>query len=518
MVRRDLLLLLSFLFFLSFGTISQAGAPPSETNNAPLLTVSGYEYPINDAINQGKLQHLYVNENHNNKSVKPGGSVSGIAAFPYGEKMLLVATVNTDKLGGDCATGIRWSFMKTGKSSYGGKPGIEVSIIKGAGVPDNQVPTSADQIVTKLGVGPVYPPLPQTVYGLKPNSGEPVDEIKINSNQSWVIIRSFEPGVSKVLVSVVTGGNVVSPEIEYAVNWIGKYPILCQKQKLQVNVVEAADNLDPYIFHTAEDHCINYKIDVIDVSDYYQNPNASCVLPLLYPDICYRLRFRIDPLQQSNPPWPDAYWVGWGKCDTACCDSHYAKRLEAKYNGGYYVQREIDSVNVIVPTKNGAKPGATQSFNAYVAFATYNPDPHFFYFEAKERSVDASVAYSGTSCKFCKRSIPSYYSDINDESTTIEYRPKETIGGLEVTWDPSSSPDGPDYPVHLRNTGGRIYEIFGESPDGARWYITNYLDAGADIWIDAEHGDWIYYHTISNENTDSCREPVIAKQKKVRVQ
>jgi len=493
---------------------AQAPVTPVNTD-MPLLVVSGYEYPILDAILEGKLQHLYYDEDQNNQTTYPGGPIGHLAAFPYGEKMLLVATVNTQALGADCVTGIRWSFMETGRRTYGGKFGVEVSIIKGAGVGEDKIPTASDQIITQLGVGPTYPPLPQTVVGFKVGSSEPVDEIKIASNQSWVIVRSFEPGVSKVLVSVVSGKNTVTPEVEYAVNWIGKYSPLCQRQRLQVNVVEAAKTPDPYIFQTAEDQCLGYKTTVTDVSDYYQNPTAACVRPLLYPDIHYRLRFRIDPLQQSNPPWPDAYWVDWGLCDSACCGSHHDRRLDAKYGIGTYVQRTTTRLEFITPTVNGATPGATQSFDASAVFAPYDPDPKFFYFDAKERSVDASLAYYGNSGYIY---VPENYRDINDESITIEYQPNEVIGGLEITWDPINSPQGYAAPVCLKNTGGRIYEIFGESPVGLRWHILKYLKAGAVVWVDADHGDWIYYHTISNNNSGTCCEPVIAKQRKARVQ
>ena len=473
-------------------------------SKAPLIVVSGYEYPYQKAVAVGKLQHLYINHNHDNKTVPPGGSVANIAAFPYGEKMLLVATVNTDVV--KDATGIRWSFMETARKYYGGKPGVEVSVIKAAGVPDNQIHSSADQIVTQLGVTPVYPPLPQVVKGLKVTSGEPVDKIDIASNQSWIIVRSFEPGVSKVLVSVVTGKNVVTPEVEYAVNWIGKYKPLCNHWKLEVNVVDTSP--DPYVFRTSEDQFINYKITVEDKTDYYQNPAG--VLPILYADIPFTLRFRVDPLQQGSD-WPDAYWVDWGTADTTIALKHYTNRSVAKYAHTTYEQRVVYKHGVLTPTVNGAKPEAALSYNAYLVFYPYNPDPHFYYYHAKERSVEAAVAYShqiGGS-----RS----YWDINDESTTIEYQPNENMGGLQVTWDIQNSPD-PSRPVHLVNTGGRIYEIFGESPGGGKWLILAYLDAGSDAWVQADHGDWINYHTITNNNTDSCREPVIAKQIKVRVQ
>jgi len=172
---------------------------------------------------------------------------------------------------------------------------------------------------------------------------------------------------------------------------------------------------------------------------------------------------------------------------------------------------------VITPTDNGAQPGASQTHEAYVVFCTciMHP-PTFFYFEAWQRSVDASVAYSGTSCKPCKKNIPSKYQHITDESTTIEYQPDETIGGLAVTWDPQGAPN-PDRPVHLVNTGGMIYEIFGEHPNGQRWFILKFLAAGANAYVSAQRGDWIYYHTIS-ENNVSGAPPIIAEQRKVRVQ
>ena len=491
------------------------------------LVVSAYEYPIKKALRDSCLQHLRVIPKHNNKTIKPNSGMTNIATFPYGEKLLLVATIDSEFMAKASVKGIKWSFMRKGKMSYGGYPAVEVSIVKGAGVPENQIAVSADQITTKLGVTPVYPPLPHTVIGLKEGSGEPVDKIDIKPNQSWVIIRSFEPGISKVLVSVVTEDNTVSPEVEYAVHWVGKYPNICQKQVLEVNVVEAPSSSDPFVFTTAIDQYINYVITVKDVSPYYQNPTAPSILPLLYPDIPYTLRFRIDPLQQVQPwdkillpsgdyeikPWADAYWVSWGECNDEIRDSLYELRLDAKYSGSKLERRVVYKNLVITPTKNGGEPPAQQTFNAYVVFRGYNPDPHFYYFKARERSVDASVAYSGSSCSKTKS-----YKNINDESTTIEYQPNENLGGLEVKWDPAGSPYGMNAPVKLTNTGGRIYEIFGETPSGMRWSIAPYLDAGTSIYIQANKGDWIYYHTISNNNTDKCREPVIAKQRKVRVQ
>ncbi len=505
-----------FLLILVLSTVHLLSAQP--------LVVSAYEYDCSQAHFEGKLQNLYVDIDHNNMTVQPGCSwlsLSKITAFPYGEKLLLVVTVDPS-VDLSCVTGIRWSFMENSRRTYGGKYGVEVSIIKGAGVAESQIPASADQIITKLGVGPVYPPLPQAVYGLLPNSGEPVDEIAIKANQSWVIVRAFEPGVSKVLVSTATGKNVVSPEIEYAVNWTAKCSPLKQKQDLQVNVVEHTSSSDPFTFSNATHQFINYSIEVKDISDYYQNPTASCVPPILYPPIDYNLRFRIDPLQNplGGTSWPDAYWVDWGLCSNTIRDNHYFNRLNWELNGLVpppptpYLQRTVWQYKTIIPTVNGAKPGKVQKDSTYVVFKAYNDinGTLFYYYRAKERSVDASLDYWGNSFSdSIATSFPGWYRDINDESTTIEYQPDEKLGGLEVTWNNSAA--------SLRNQGGTIYVIYAENSAGTlKWLINPYLTAGTISAPGVTHGDWIYYQTITNNNTGSGHQPVIARQVKVRVQ
>jgi len=513
-----LILVLSTVQFLS---ADEAVKATSMLTGEPLI-VSAYEYDCSQAHFEGKLQDLYVDIDHNNMTVQPGCSwlsLSKITAFPYGEKLLLVVTVDPS-VDISCITGIRWSFMENSRRTYGGKSGVEVSIIKGAGVPENQIPASADQIITKLGVGPVYPPLPQSVYGLLPNSGEPVDEITIKSNQSWVIVRAFEPGVSKVLVSAATGKNVVSPEIEYAVNWTAKCKPLKQKQDLQVNVVEHTSSSDPFTFSNATHQFINYSIEVKDISDYYQNPTASCVPPILYPPIDYNLRFRIDPLQNplGGTPWHDAYWVDWGLCSNTIRDNHYFNRLNWELSGlstpSPYSQTAVWQYKTIIPTINGADPGKIQTDSAYVVFKAYNDinGDLFYYYRAKERSVDASVDYWGDSYSDSVAiSFPGLYRDINDESTTIEYGPAELIGGLQVTWNGGVAT--------LTNQGGTIYVIYAEDKTGnPKWLINPYLTAGSIPAPGVTHGDWIYYQTITNNNTGSGHQPVIARQVKVRVQ
>ena len=510
-------ILVGIVFLFAAATLVFAGAPEEGDSNQETLVIEAYEYPINAAVREGKLQHLEVIDDHTNQSAGPGRGISNLARFPYGNnKLLIVATLNKGKLK-ENITGLRWSFIKDSHFRYGGKYGTEINIIEAAGVSEGEISSNDNQIVTTFGDGPVYPPLPQSVHGLRNGSAEPMDEIKIGENQTWVLIRASEPGVTRVLVSAVTGRNVVSPEREFAVNWIRPYRDLCQKQKLQVNVIEAEGTDDPYVFDNSLDQGLNYKITVTDVSDYYQNPEA--VDPLLYPEIPYKLRFRIDPLQQSSPAWPDAYDVGWGMANGDAVINHMEERLTAELRGRSYGDRDIDRKEELLPTDNGAAPGAEEDFEAFVIFQPYDPDPYFTYYLAKERSVEAAVAYSGSSCKDNDYSIPGYYSDINDESITLEYQPGETIGGLQVTWNPADAPDGADEPVHLVNTGGRIYQIYGQDGSGGgKWYILTNLDAGDDVWIDADRGDWIYYHTISNNNTGNGREPVIAHQKKVRVQ
>lgn len=507
----------------------------SQYYNYGKMLVSAYEYPEYELC--GKLRRLRIVPEHNNQTIKPTGysvnvkynpcsrtnSYSGcsarIAEFPVEREMLLVVTIDDSKINLQNAK-VRWSFLKPTGISYcnNSERAVGVDIIKGAGVPEEAAQLCTDQIITNFGDGPVYPMLPQTVLNLCDCSGAPVDEVQIAPNQSWVIIRGFEPGISKVFVNLVNTANYNFPQVEYSVRWVKPIPPLVPDTKLRINITEDAQTPDPFIFVDQQDQLIVYKIEVSDETDYYQNPNVAGILPIIY-EVKYDLRFRRDPLQDDPTCFRDAYKLS----------------IDTPLNPA------VEHLNRLVYEccKNAAMPGAEpliQSFTqctqgptvynhtGYLVFKAHQPtvpysnwgDDH--YFEAKSKSVDLSIRYTNCTNNRCA----DRWDQITDEATTIEFDPKDPfISGLEVYYNADGS-------VRLTNTGaGPVYEIYLEKKDGRKNAITSVLAGGANLTVSEgigrpycnnlriERGDWIYYLVYSRDNIDK---PVVAKQRKVRVQ
>jgi len=478
--------------------------------NTPKMIVSAYEYP--DWERCGKLHCMEIVPNHNNRSVINGASYSSIARYSYGNELLIVATVNGEKLDISKAK-VRWTIHEP--SGYYGK-GVRPSFIKAAGVPESDVQLSTDQVITAFGDGPVYVHIPQGVVGLRECTGDPICPIEIGKNQSWIIIYSPAPGLTNFLVNLVQPGNVNYPQVDYSVRWGNKIPDLEQCVDLKVNVTEAPANPDPHVFNSSVDQVLKWKIEVEDVSDYYINPTAPGILPILYPIIEYDLRFRRDPLQWDPKNWADVYNVTIDQ--TLDANAEYGRRLnwECKHNA------PIPSAGPAYLYNQELKPGTATTFTGYTAFKAHQSlvpnsawgDDHYYY--AVQRSVDASLRYE-TCCKYGGNA----WHNITDESISLEFEPgpDATISGLEVTWLSGGR-------VQLKNTGSApVYEIHLQKSSGIKRGITPFLAAGAVKIVDEadgeriQKGDWIWYLVYSTNNTEpSSRAPVVARQKKVRVQ
>jgi len=480
--------------------------------NTPKMIVSAYEYPKCERC--GKLHCMEIVSNHNNKSLVNKDPVSTIATYPYGNELLLVATLNNEKLDISNAK-VRWTIHEP--SGYYGKD-VRPSFIKAAGVPEGNVQLSTDQVITSFGDGPVYVQIPQGIKWLRECSGDPICPIEIAGNQTWVLVYSPSPGLTNFLVNLVQPGNVNYPKVDYSVKWTDKIPNLQQCVDLEVNVTEDVSNPDPHVFSSSIDQVLKWKIDIKDVTDYYKNPNVPGVLPILYPIIDYDLRFRRDPLQWDAKNWADVYKVTIDSTINAATEYDRRLKWECKYNKG------IPSAKPAILSGLKLEPESSKTFMGYTAFkahqsvipSKYWGDDH--YYKAVQRSVDASLCYA--SC--CKSKGVKAWHNITDESISIEFEPgaDATISGLEVTWITGGQ-------IQLKNTGSApVYEIFLEKASGTvKRGIKAFLPAGgievisiADD-VNIEKGDWIWYLVYSTNNTEPCcSAPVVARQKKVRVQ
>lgn len=480
--------------------------------NTPKMIVSAYEYPRWERC--GKLHCMEIVSRHNNKSFVNKDPVSTIATYPYGNELLLVATLNNEKLDISNAK-VRWTIHEP--SGYYGKD-VRPSFIKAAGVLEGDAQLSTDQVVTSFGDGPVYVQIPQSIKGLRECSGDPVCPIEIAQNQSWIIVYSPSPGLTNFLVNLVQPGNVIYPKVDYSVKWTEKIPNIQQCVDLEVNIVEDIANPDPHVFESSVDQVLKWKIDVKDVTDYYKNPNVPGILPILYPIIDYDLRFRRDPLQWDTNKWVDVYKITID--NTINSTTEYDRRLkwECRNNRG------IPSANPVILYNQKLMPEASKTFAGYTAFkahqsvmpSKYWGDDH--YYKALQKSVDISLCYSNC----CKANGVKGWHNISDESISIEFEPgiDATISGLEVTWITGGQ-------VQLKNTGSApVYEIFLEKASGKiKRGIKAFLPAGGIELVNnadganIEKGDWIWYLVYSTNNTEPCcGPPVVARQKKVRVQ
>ena len=455
----------------------------------------------------------------------------GIAEFPMERELLLVVTVDNEKLDLSKAK-IRWSFMDPTGDKYCNykEKGVPVSIIKGAGVAEGAAQLSDDQIITTFGDGPVYPMLPQTVDYLCDCSGAPVDKIDIYKNQSWVIVRGFEPGISKVFVNLVHEQNYNFPEMEYAVRWTRPLPPVHPDFDLRINITEdKPDQNDPYIFNDQVDQLVKWKITVNDETDYYVNPTDPGILPIIY-QVDYDLRFRRDPIQWDSPKnWDDAYAL-FLDTEVPDPDEWHMNRLIWETSH----KRAMHGADPVLCSYSQCTdtPGAVFEHNAYTMFKAHesthgcvmNPrwgEDH--YWQAKQKAVDLSIKYIDCEYNRCRTK----WNHITDESITLEYQPGDAdqISGLEVEFIGGATVNE----VHLTNTGaGNVYEIYLEKANGRKGAITHVLHGGDDItvWyaytvdgpIVIEKGDWIWYYVYSTSNMPPAGPPVVAQQKRVRVQ
>ncbi len=463
----------------------------------------------------------------------------GIAQFPVEREMLLVVTLDhTIPLSG---AKVRWTFMdpKGARYGYGKEKAVSVDIIKGAGVPEVAAQLSRDQIITEFGKGPVYPQLPQTVDALGPKSGAPVDKIEIAPNQSWVLVRGFESGVSKVFVTIVHPQNYTFPGMEYAIRWVKPIPPVHPDFNLRVNITEARpEQTDPYVFNTQQDQRIKWKIAVVDETDYYINPADNGIIPIEYA-VNYDLRLRRDPIQwDSSRNWNDCYALFLDPQTEPDPAAFHMNRLiyECKY------QKAIPAAEPVVInyTQFVTASGNTFAHTGYSIFkahqSTHNANGGYnknwgdvCYWLAQQKAVDVSLRYVECDTFRCGNR----WNHISDESITLEFKPGDEIGisGLQVEYL-GTTKDGYQQ-VQLTNTGSDpVYEVYLEKPDGRKRAIAHMIpgqDAGAaasiTIWeaygmnakenLPIQRGDWIWYYVYS---IDNVARPVVAQQKRVRVQ
>jgi len=200
--------------------------------NTPKMIVSAYEYP--KWVLCGKLHCMEIVPSHNNRSLVNKDPSSTIATYPFGNELLLVATLNNEKLDISNAK-VRWTIHEP--SGYYGKD-VRPSFIKAAGVLEGDAQLSTDQVITSFGDGPVYIQIPQGIKGLRECSGDPVCPIEIAPNQSWVIVYSPSPGLTNFLVNLVQPGNVNYPMVDYTVQWVNKIPDIEQCVDLEVETSE----------------------------------------------------------------------------------------------------------------------------------------------------------------------------------------------------------------------------------------------------------------------------------------
>ncbi len=466
----------------------------------------------------------------------------GIVEFPMERELLLVVTLKENIPIKNAK--VRWTFMDPKGARYcnNREKAVSVDIIKGAGVPENAAQLSRDQIITEFGDSPVYPMLPQTVDNLCDCSGAPVDKINISKNQSWVLIRGFEPGISKVYVNIVHPSNYTFPGMEYAVRWTRAIPPVHPDFDLRVNITEnrPAQN-DPFVFNDSRDKLVRWRITVVDETDYYINPTAAGILPIRY-QVDYDMRFRRDPLQWDTPAnWKDCYALFLDPPNEPNPETQYMNRLiwECKK------QKAIPPAAPITLhyTRCVENTGNTFTHSAYSMFKAHQ-STHYagggyssmwgedHYWVAKQQSVDVSLRYVECDKYRCDR----YWNHITDESITLEYKPGEeaTISGLEVFYNGTDA--NGDTWITLTNTGvGPVYEIYMQKPDGRKRAIAPFLNGSAkggnvlkvregygfdaDDNLPIQRGDWIWYYVYSTTNTaGTTGMPIVAQQKKVRVQ
>jgi len=462
-----------------------------------------------------------------------------IAEFPVEREMLLVVTLdhNIPVKGAK----VRWTFMdpKGARYSYGRERAVSMDILKGAGVPENAAQLSRDQIITEFGHGPVYAQLPQTVDHLGPKSGAPVDKIEIAPNQSWVLVRGFEPGISKVFVTIVHPKNYTFPGMEYAVRWIDPIPPLHPDFDLRVNITEnQPEQKDPFVYNDQIDKKIDWKITVVDETDYYLNPKDDGIVPIHYA-VNYDLRFRRDPIQwDSAKNWKDCYALFLDPAGVPDPAIFHMNRLiyECKH------QKAIPPAEPVITnyTRYVTESGNTFTHSAHSIFKVHQSPFHYNggvnkhwgevnYWRAQQKAVDVSLRYVECDTFRCM----SRWNHISDESITLEFNPGDDIGiaGLEVQY---MGTKGTVQEVQLTNHGSApVYEVFLEKPNGKKRAIAHMIP-GADAEGNAnvitiyegygmtakdnvliERGDWIWYYVYSTGNTER---PVVAQQKRVRVQ